>query len=76
MSNPRPPTREAVLLTPEQAAHALGISRWKLYDLLRRGALSSIRMGSCRRVPTKSIDDFVARLLQDEGSPPDLGGAR
>ena len=38
-----------VLLTPEQAAEALGIGRWKLYDLLRQGRLRSLRIGSCRR---------------------------
>jgi hypothetical protein len=27
---------ECVLLTPEQAAHRLVISRWKLYDLVRQ----------------------------------------
>ncbi len=32
-----------VLLTPEQAAEALGIGRWKLYDLLRQGRLRSLR---------------------------------
>jgi len=43
------PDERVVLLTPEQAAEALGIGRWKLYDLLRQGRLRSLRIGSCRR---------------------------
>jgi excisionase family DNA binding protein len=57
-----------VLLTPEQAARRLGISRWKLYDLLRRGTLVSLRIGSCRRIPAAAIDDLVAELLRDQSS--------
>ena len=56
-----------VLLTPEQAAEALGIGRWKLYDLLRQGRLRSIRIGSCRRISTDALLVFVAEL-EDEAS--------
>ena len=59
------PSTEVVLLTPEQAAQRLGISRWKVYDLLRRGSLVSIRIGSCRRIPTRAIEELVADLLRD-----------
>jgi excisionase family DNA binding protein len=51
-----------VLLTPEQAADALGIGRWKLYDLLRQGRLRSIRIGSCRRISTAALLEFVTEL--------------
>ena len=51
-----------VLLTPEQAAEALGIGRWKLYDLLRQGRLRSIRIGSCRRISTAALHDLIAEL--------------
>jgi excisionase family DNA binding protein len=57
---------DPLLLTPEQAARRLGISRWKLYDLLRGGSLSSLRIGSCRRIPSQAIDDFVAELLRNK----------
>ena len=56
-----------VLLTPEQAADALGIGRWKLYDLLRHGRLRSIRIGSCRRISTAALQDLVIEL-EDEQS--------
>ena len=53
---------QVVLLTPEQAAEALGIGRWKLYDLLRQGRLRSLRIGSCRRISTDALREFVAAL--------------
>lgn len=53
---------EKVLLTPIEAAAALGIGRSKLYELIRSGALASVRIGACRRIPADSITSYVARL--------------
>lgn len=55
-----------VLLTPEQAAEALGIGRWKLYDLLRQGRLRSLRIGSCRRISTAALAEFVSELEHEQ----------
>jgi excisionase family DNA binding protein len=55
-----------ILVTPEQAAEALGIGRWKLYDLLRSGQLASVRIGSCRRIPTSALTEFVAELQRQQ----------
>jgi excisionase family DNA binding protein len=62
-----------VLLTPEQAAEALGIGRWKLYDLLRQGRLRSMRIGSCRRISTEALREFVEDRERAEHGCPDLG---
>jgi excisionase family DNA binding protein len=59
-------TTARILLTPEQAAEALGIGRWKLYDLLRSGQLASVRIGSCRRIPTSALMTFVEDLQQKQ----------
>jgi excisionase family DNA binding protein len=53
-----------VLLTPEEAAKALGISRSKLYELLRTGTLESIRIDRLRRIPIQALHEFVDRLRQ------------
>jgi len=53
---------DKVLLTPVEAARLLGIGRTKLYDLLQRGELHSVRLDGCRRVPRASIDAFVESL--------------
>ena len=56
---------EPILLTPIQAAHALGIGRSKLYKLLQNGDLQSVRIGACRRIPTDALSDLVAHLRAD-----------
>ena len=54
---------DQLLLTPIQAARALGIGRSKLYELMKEGAIRSIRIGTCRRVPRKALEEFVAATV-------------
>jgi excisionase family DNA binding protein len=51
-----------LLLTPEEAARALGVGRTTLYELLRTGAVTSVRIGGSRRVPTSAVEDYVRSL--------------
>lgn len=51
-----------ILLTPVEAARALGIGRSKVYELLQAGVLESVHIGSCRRIPAVALSDLVARL--------------
>ncbi len=51
------------MLTVDQAADALQISRTKLFDLLRTGVLRSVKIGRARRVPASSIDQYINELL-------------
>ena len=55
---------DKVLLTPVEAASALGIGRSKLYELLQSGRLPSVRIGACRRISTDSIHRFVTDLTK------------
>lgn len=57
-------TVEKVLLTPEEAAAALSLGRTKVYELIRVGALRSVRIGKCRRVPAVALSEFVDRLSE------------
>lgn len=50
---------DKLLLTPEDAAKTLSISRSKLYELLASGALESVRIGASRRIPRDALDEFV-----------------
>ena len=52
-----------LLLSPLQAAEVLGISRSTLYGLLRSGAISSVRIGTLRRIPRQALDEFVSALV-------------
>lgn len=52
-----------LLLTPEEAAQALGISRATLYPMLMRKQIPSIRIGGSRRVPVAALQQFVEDQL-------------
>jgi excisionase family DNA binding protein len=54
-----------LLVCPEDAARALGIGRTKVYELIRCGALRSVRVGGSRRVPMTALVEFVKRLEQE-----------
>jgi excisionase family DNA binding protein len=53
---------ERLLLTPTEAAQALGIGRAKVYELLMAGVIESVLIGSARRVPADAVVDYVRRL--------------
>ncbi len=57
-----------MLLTPTEAAIALGIGRSKLYELMQAGVLESVRIGSCRRIPADALSDLVDRLRAGSSS--------
>ena len=56
----------ALMLTPEQAADALAISRSGLYALLRCGQLKSVKIGASRRVPAAALERYLAQLSTDD----------
>lgn len=58
---------DKLLLTPAEAAAALGIGRSKVYELLQAGKLPSVRIGACRRVPAEAVHRFVADLRTTAG---------
>jgi excisionase family DNA binding protein len=53
---------EKLLLTPEEAAQALNISRTKVFELLQVEALRSVKIGKSRRIPMEAVREFVACL--------------
>lgn len=53
----------AVLLSPEEAAQALSVSRSMVYLLLREGALPSIKIGRARRIPSAALEELVEQRL-------------
>ena len=55
---------EPLLLTIPQVAAMLGLGRTKVYDLIEREGLPSIKLGTARRVPVKALQ---AWLDQREG---------
>lgn len=53
-----------LLLSPEEAAQLLGISRSRVYELLRDAELPSIKIGRLRRIPRQAVHAYVNDLLQ------------
>jgi excisionase family DNA binding protein len=51
-----------LLLTPTEAAEALGIGRSKLYELLRAGTVESVLIGTSRRIPADALASYIASL--------------
>lgn len=52
---------DRMLLRPTECADALGCSRAKVYELLSRGELPSIRVGGRLRVPVKMLQQWIDR---------------
>ncbi|ALE82242.1 helix-turn-helix domain-containing protein [Pseudonocardia sp. HH130629-09] len=57
-----------LLLTAEETAKLLHIGRCKVYDLIRNNELRSIKIGGARRIPRSAVEEYVARLLDDDAA--------
>ncbi|MFD0856516.1 helix-turn-helix domain-containing protein [Actinomadura adrarensis] len=53
-----------LLLTVQEAAQALAISRSKLYELIASGELPSVRIDGSRRVPLTALDAYINSLME------------
>ena len=55
-----------LLYTPEEAALLLSMSRSRLYVLLSRQRISSIKEGRARLVPFSELESYVQRRLHEQ----------
>lgn len=53
------------LLTLNQVAERLQVSRWTVYQLIWAGDLPSVHLGGCHRVRARDFEDFLDRLGGD-----------
>jgi excisionase family DNA binding protein len=53
------------LVTVEEAARLLRISRTGTYGLLRSGELASVKIGGRRRVSVAAIDQYIGQLHRE-----------
>ena len=56
-----PPTRPEPLLTIDQLASVLAVSRPTVFRLLRRGELNAIRIGNRRRFRLEDVEAYIER---------------
>jgi len=57
-----PPTPETTLLTVEETARVLRVSRTRVFELLAAHDLDGVMIGKRRLVPRKSVEAFLSRL--------------
>ncbi len=62
---------EKLLLKPLEVAEALGISRSRVYLLLREGGLPSVQVGHTTRVPADALRRWVTEQQVSGGEPRD-----
>lgn len=62
------PHIDKILLTPEEAAERLSITRSRLYDLLRSRELVSVKLGKVRRISVAALERYVEKLEQEAGA--------
>lgn len=55
-----------LLLTTDQAAGMLAISKSKLYELITAGELVSLRVDGSRRVALDDLEAYVRRLREEQ----------
>ncbi|MEU4374813.1 MULTISPECIES: excisionase family DNA-binding protein [Pseudonocardia] len=57
---------ERLLLTAEEVAEALNVGRSRVYMLIASKELTSIKIGSLRRIPVDAVREYAARLIEQE----------
>lgn len=50
---------ESVVLYPDEVATLMKVSRWTVYELVKRGKLPATKIGRGIRIPTKAVMDFI-----------------
>lgn len=59
-----------LLLRVEDAARELSVSRAQMWELIRRGAVRSVKLGpQMRRVPREALTEYIARLQAEQPGP-------
>jgi putative molybdopterin biosynthesis protein len=67
---------EKLLFRPGEAAEVLGLSRTKVYDLIARGELPSVRVGHSIRVRAADLSSWLQDLRRDDSEADPSGSGR
>jgi excisionase family DNA binding protein len=64
-----------LLVTPQEAAERLGLSRSTIYELIGEGRIHAVRIGRARRIPVGALADYVDRLVAEAADDEPTSGA-
>jgi excisionase family DNA binding protein len=53
-----------LVLTVDETAERLRVSRWSVYNLIRANQLRTVKIGRRRLVPAAALDEFLARSME------------
>ena len=59
-------TRVKLAYSVDEACSATSLGRTAVFDLLRRGELTSVKVGRRRLIPVASLDAYLARLVAEQ----------
>ena len=51
-----------LLYSVEEAAHVMGLSRTRIFDLIGAGEIDSVKIGRSRRVPRAALEAYISSL--------------
>ena len=51
-----------LLVSPTRAAHELAISRWSVYELIRKGRLRAVQYGRRKMIRRQELERFICEL--------------
>ena len=63
------PMPATLLLTVEQTAAELHIARRRVFELIKDGRLTSVKIGRSRRIRSADLAQYVERLSDDDQIP-------
>ena len=55
---------EGELITVQEAADRLAVSRWMVYQLIWDQQVKSVQIGRWRRIVRQSFDDYLSGLIE------------
>ena len=59
---------DKILLSINEAAGRVSLGRTKLYELIARGEIPTVRIGRAVRVPTSSLEEWARRQVAESGA--------
>jgi len=63
---------EPMVLYPDEVATLMKVSRWTVYELVKRKKLPAVKIGRGIRIPRKAVMDFInaggANILTGKGA--------